>query len=94
MHQCENKGIQALLSWTVFVKEILNQGLELYFSSGDILTDAARSLVCERPPVCMVLSFTNLLLSLFTANKGDNYVMSTFRRLEVGSAVCMVLEKD
>lgn len=46
-------------------------------------------LVCERPPMCMPVSRTNLLLSLFTANKGDNYVMSTFRRLEVGVAICL-----
>ena len=46
-------------------------------------------LVCERPPMCMPVSRTNLLLSLFTANKGDNYVMSTFRRLEVGGAICL-----
>lgn len=47
-------------------------------------TAAVALLVCEPPLVCM--SRTNPLLSLFTANKGENYVMSTFRRLEVGVA--------
>lgn len=59
---------------------------EREWSSG-VSTAAVLLLVCERPPVYMVFSCTNLLLSLFTANKGDNYVMSTFRRLEVGAAM-------
>ena len=51
-------------------------------------------LLCERPPTCMPFSCTNLLLSLFTANKGDNYVMSTFRRLEVGVAICLCVSAE
>lgn len=76
-----------------------NQAPELYLLSSTVSVTAFVVSVCKRPPVCMVFNCMTVpaltrcsLCSLLT--KGDNYVMSTFRRLEVGAAAHLCVNEE
>lgn len=76
-----------------FTNEIAKVGFAHTYSSLLLLTVAPPSAYC--PELQFILSFSTLnTFHSFTANKGDNYSLSTFRRLEASTFTHIVVVEN